>query len=83
MNNIMEDINELISLERPISAVTYTSTITHSNSANNVDSLRFGSKSPIHIPDGIKSAEYKIGSTRWYEIYFEVGSNTISSESEN
>ena len=47
---IMEDINELISLERPISAVTYTSTITHSNSANNVDSLRFGSKYPIHIP---------------------------------
>jgi hypothetical protein len=78
----MENIRELIRLERPISAITEKSSVLKSNTEYNTDCLRFGSKSPIAQLPGTTQAVYKIGNTKWYEIYFKVG-NVQSSESES
>jgi len=78
----MDNIRELIRLERPISAITTQSKVLHSNTAMGVDYLRFGSKNPIpNIPSCAAQAVYKLGTTKWYELYFKIG-NTQNSESE-
>lgn len=78
----MRDIQDMMTLERPIEAITTKCKCVKSNVPDNVDCLRFGSLSPIEIVGGAKSAVYNIGDTTLYEIYFDVGFNTISSESE-
>jgi len=78
----MENIRELIKLERPISAIVEKASVLKSNTEYNTDCLRFGSKSPIAQLPGTTQAVYKIGETKWYEIYFKVG-NVQSSESES
>lgn len=78
----MENIRELIQLERPISAITENATVIKTNTEYDTDCLRFGSKSPIVAPAGTTQAVYQIGETKWYEIYFKVG-NIHNSESES
>jgi len=78
----MENIRELIRLERPIYANTDKASVLKSNTEYNTDCLRFGSKSPIAQLPGSTQAVYQIGETKWYEIYFKVG-NIQSSESES
>lgn len=78
----MENIRELIQLERPISAITENATVLKTNTEYDTDCLRFGSKSPIVAPAGTTQAVYQIGETKWYEIYFKVG-NIHNSESES
>lgn len=79
----MNNIRELIRLERPIEAITEISKVVKTNNGYNIDCLRFGSKSPIQvIPKGATQAVYQIGETKWYEIYLKVG-NVQGSESES
>lgn len=78
----MEDFKELMTIERPIRPILTKSKCVKSNVPDNVDCLRFGSLSPIDVPTGAQQAVYKIGDKTLYEIYFGVGFNTISSESE-
>lgn len=81
-NEKMSDIREMISLERPINGIVTRAKCVKSNVPDNVDCLRFGSLTPFKVPEGAKQAVYKIGDKTLYEIYFTVGFNTISSESE-
>ena len=79
----MNDIRELMTLERPIDALTTKCKCLHTEVPDNVDCVRFGSLRPhTTIPPGAKQGVYKIGDKILYEIYFDVGFNTISSESE-
>ncbi len=78
----MNNIREMMTLERPVSAITLKSKCIRSNVPDSMDTLRFSSFEPIDVPQGAKQAVYKIGDKTLYEIYFEVGLNTISSESE-
>jgi hypothetical protein len=79
----MENIIATISLERPIQPILTRTKILETSVSNGSDSVRFGSKFPIRIPKGAKNATYQIGPTTWYEIYFSVGSNSVSSESDS
>jgi len=81
-SKIMDEIKEMMSLERPIEAVTTKSKCIRSNVPSSVDCSRFSSFEPIEVPRGAKQAVYKVGAKTLYEIYFDVGFNTISSESE-
>lgn len=78
----MDNIREMMTIERPVPAITLKSTCVHSNVPDSVDCLRFSSFEPIDVPRGAKQAMYKVGEKTLYEIYFEVGFNTISSENE-
>lgn len=78
----MRDIREMMTLERPIDAIVTKSKCVKSNVPDNVDCLRFGSLAPTEVPEGAKQGVYKIGDQTLYELYFTVGFNTISSESE-
>jgi len=79
----MDNIQEIMSIERPIPAITLKSKCVCSNVPDSMDCLRFSSFEPIDVPPGAKQAVYKVGNKTLYEIYFEVGFNTISSESES
>lgn len=76
----MENIQEMIRLERPIRAITTTSTIVKKPLASTGYYLRFGSRTPINS-DYENIAEYKIGTHSWYEAYFKVD-NSQGSASE-
>lgn len=78
----MRDIRKMMMFERPIQGIATKCKCVKTNVPDNVDCLRFGSLTPIDIPPGAKHAEYTIGNKTLYEIYFDVGFNTISSESE-
>lgn len=78
----MQDIREMMSFERPVEGIQSKNKCMKSNVPDSVDCLRFGSLAPIRVPDGAKQAVYKIGDKTLYEIYFDVGFNSISSESE-
>lgn len=78
----MSNIREMMTLERPVPTITTKSKIVRSNVPDSMDCLRFSSFEPIDVPQGAKQAVYKVGDKTLYEIYFEVGFNTISSESD-
>lgn len=78
----MNNIRELIRLERPIAAITEKASVITSDAEYDTDSLRFGSKNPIAARPNTTQAVYQIGDTKWYEIYFKVG-NIQSSGSES
>ena len=78
----MNNIKEMMSLERPVQAITTKSKCIRSNVPDNADYVRFSSFAPIDVPPGATQAVYKVGNKKLYEIYFDVGTNTISSESD-
>jgi len=79
----MANIREIMTIERPVPAITLKSKCVSSNVPDSMDCLRFSSFEPIDVPQGAKQAVYKVGAKTLYEIYFEVGFNTISSASES
>lgn len=77
----MNNIKEMIRIERPISAITTVSTINKKPTLTSGYFLRYGQSEPIET-DYENTAEYQVGSHSWYEAYFKIDDSETGSEIE-
>lgn len=67
----MENIRSVLMIERPIFAITTTSSIEQHHNIQSGYALRYGQNQPFDImPKEASLAVYKIGQKMWYELYF-------------
>ncbi|MDA7838994.1 hypothetical protein N9A45_01550 [bacterium] len=67
----MDNIRSILMVERPISAITTTSTIEKSHHIKDGYAVRYGQDIPFeNVPDEAKLAVYNVGGQQWYELYF-------------
>jgi|MDSY01.1.fsa_nt_gb hypothetical protein len=77
----MQQIRDVLSVERPIPVITSKSRIVEGHGIKEGYSLRYGQPTPFNnIPTGAQSAVYDVGGQKWYELYFTI-SSTIGSAS--
>jgi len=74
---IMENIDHMIRLERPILPITTESQVIKKHKGSGYY-LRFGSTSAIDDEYSMQG-EYQVGSHKWYEVYFKVDDSKGSS----
>lgn len=78
----MDQLKQMIGLERPIGAITTKSSIVRKPKFDTGYYLRFGQNTPIEDDLDEKNliiAEYKIGQHSWHEVYFKVDESRGSS----
>ena len=77
----MNNIKEMIQIERPVGAITTNSYIKKKPILSSGYFLRYGQNKPIET-DYNNIAEYQVGSHSWYEAYFQADDSETGSEIE-
>ena len=81
-HDTMSNIRSVLTIERPIYAITTKSYIVKKHSIRDGYALRYGQKQPFrHVPNEASLAIYNVGGQLWHEIYFPLSSASGSASS--